>query len=242
VTAWIGTSGWSYDHWHPELYPPGLPAGQRLARSGEAFTTVELNSSFYRWPGPAAFASWHRRLPGGFRLSVKAPRGLTHGRKLYGPEAWLERIAAGWHELDGSRAVLLVQLPPALDRDDARLAYFLGRVPEWVRVAVEFRHPSWHCEEVFALLAEHRAAYCVMSGARLPCVLRATTDFVYVRMHGPDREHLYAGSYPDGDLRWWADRISEWDGSGHDVYVYFNNDGHANAVRDARALRAMAGG
>jgi hypothetical protein len=41
----------------------------------------------------------------------------------------------------------------------------------------------------------------VMSGASLPCLLRATTDFVYVRMHGPDREHLYAGSYPDADLR-----------------------------------------
>jgi hypothetical protein len=32
-----------------------------------------------------------------------------------------------------------------------------------------------------------------MSGASLPCMLRATTDFVYVRMHGPDHEHLYAG-------------------------------------------------
>ena len=165
MAAWIGTSGWSYDHWHPELYPPGLPDG--------------------------------------FRLSVKAPRGLTHARKLYGPETWLERIAAGWHELDGRRAVLLVQLAPAQARDDTRLEYFLARVPDWMRVAVEFRHPSWHCEEVFALLAAHRAAYCVMSGAGLPCVLRATTDFVYVRMHGPDREHLYAGSYPDADLRWW---------------------------------------
>ena len=88
---------------------------------------------------------------------------------------------AGWHELGDKRAVLLVQLPPSLPRDDTRLAYFLGLVPGWVRVAVEFRHPSWHCEEIFALLEEHRAAYCVMSGADLPCVLRATTDFVYLR-------------------------------------------------------------
>jgi uncharacterized protein YecE (DUF72 family) len=78
--------------------------------------------------------------------------------------------------------VLLVQLPPGLSRDDIRLAYFLQRIPEWLRVAVEFRHPGWHCEEVFALLEEHRAAYCVTSGANLPCVLRATADFVYVRI------------------------------------------------------------
>ena len=61
----IGTSGWSYDHWHPELYPPGLPVGDRLARYAAAFGTAELNSSFYRWPQPAAFRSWRDRLPDG---------------------------------------------------------------------------------------------------------------------------------------------------------------------------------
>jgi uncharacterized protein YecE (DUF72 family) len=237
--AWIGTSGWSYDHWHPELYPPGLSPRDRLARYAQSFATAELNSSFYRWPQPAAFASWRRRMPEGFRLSVKAPRGLTHARKLYDPESWLERIAAGWHELADRRAVLLVQLAPAQARDDARLDYFLARVPDWIRVAVEFRHPSWHCEDVFALLAAHRAAHCVMSGAGLPCVLRATTDFVYVRLHGPDPRHLYAGSYSSADLDWWAERIREWGHAGHGVYAYFNNDGNANAVRDARALQAL---
>ena len=164
----IGTSGWSYDHWHPELYPPGLPAGDRLARHAATFPAAELNSSFYRWPRPATFSSWRDGLPDGFRLSVKAPRGLTHARKLYAPEGWLQRIAAGWHELGDKRAVLLVQLPPSLPRDDARLAYFLRMVPGWMRVAVEFRHRSWHCEEIFAVLEAHRAGYCVVSGAELP--------------------------------------------------------------------------
>ena len=239
MTIWVGTSGWSYDHWAPELYPPGLPARDRLARYTGTFGTVELNSSFYRWPRPSAFGSWRRRLPEGFLLSVKAPRGLTHARKLYAPEPWIQRVAEGWHELADKRAVLLVQLPPSQPRDDARLAYFLRLVPDWIRLAVEFRHPSWHCAEVFALLEKHAAAYCVMSGADLPCVLRVTTDFGYVRMHGPDHHHLYAGSYSRDDLRWWADRIREWAATGQDVFVYFNNDGDANAVRNARALNAL---
>jgi uncharacterized protein YecE (DUF72 family) len=239
VVIRIGTSGWSYDHWHPELYPPGLPVRDRLARYAAVFPTTELNSSFYRWPRPIAFRGWRDQLPEGFCLSVKAPRGLTHARKLYAPEAWLQRIEMGWHELGDKRAVLLAQLPPAQPRDDARLAYFLQLVPSWVRVAVEFRHRSWHCEEIFALLDEHRTAYCVMSGANLPCVLRATTDFVYLRMHGPDHHHLYTGSYPGADLTWWADRIGEWALGGRDVYVYFNNDGDANAVRNARTLQAL---
>jgi uncharacterized protein YecE (DUF72 family) len=78
-----------------------------------------------------------------------------------------------------------------------------------------------------------------MSGARLPCVLRATASFVYLRMHGPDPDHLYAESYSRDSLAWWADRIREWNGQGSEVYVYFNNDGDGNAVRDAESLRQL---
>ena len=239
MPVYVGTSGWSYDHWEPELYPPGLPPRDRLARYTAQFRTAELNSSFYRWPRPAAFASWRRRLPPGFLLSVKAPRGLTHGRQLYGPEPWIERLRDGWHELGDRRAVLLVQLPPGQPRDDARLEYFLRLIPPWLRLAVEFRHPSWHHDDVLALLEAHGAAYCVMSGADLPCLLRVTAGFAYARLHGPDHQHLYAGSYSDADLRWWADRCREWADTGRDVFIYFNNDGHAHAVRNARALAAL---
>ncbi|AWB86238.1 DUF72 domain-containing protein [Mycetocola zhujimingii] len=237
----IGTSGWSYDHWDGVLYPSGLPRWHRLPHYVSTFDTVELNASFYRWPRDASFASWRNRLPPGFRLSVKAPRGLTHGKKLYAPEAWIDRIAHAWHELGDKRAVLLVQLPPSLERDDARLDYFLGRLPNWITVAVEFRHPSWHDEGVYRLLESHGAAYCVMSGAGLPCVLRVTASVAYVRMHGPDHDHLYGGSYSDRDLAWWADRLREWRDAGTDVYVYFNNDGGGNAVRNAITLRSMVG-
>lgn len=235
----IGTSGWSYDHWQGVLYPDGTRPVDRLALYTGRFRTVELNSSFYRWPRESAFARWRDRLPPGFRFSVKAPRGLTHAKRLYAPEAWVDRIRRCWHELGDKRAALLVQLAPDHSRDDARLAYFLGLLPPWLRVAVELRHPSWHDDAVFELLERHRAAYCVMSGAGLPCVLRATAPFVYVRLHGPDHHHLYAGSYPDGDLGWWADRCREWTAAGRDVLVYFNNDGGGHAVRNAETLRRL---
>jgi uncharacterized protein YecE (DUF72 family) len=242
VSVHIGTSGWSYDHWDGVLYPPGTPPRDRLAHYVRRFGTVELNASFYRWPRDASFAGWRRRLPPGFQLSVKAPRGLTHARRLYAPEPWLPRLTSAWHELGDRRAVLLVQLHPAHQRDDIRLDYLLARLPPWMRVAVEFRHQSWHDEAVYDRLERHGAAYCVMSGAHLPCVLRATASFVYVRMHGPDTGHLYAGSYCDDDLRWWAHRVGEWAASGRDVFVYFNNDDHGHAVRNAERLREFVGG
>lgn len=237
----IGTSGWSYDHWDGVCYPHGTPPAKRRDYYAARFDTVELNASFYRWPRDTTFAGWRRRLPPGFALSVKAPRGLTHAKKLYAPEVWIERIVRCWHELGDRRAVLLVQLPPAMERDDARLDYFLSRLPWWIRVSVEFRHPSWDDDAVYAILERHGTAYCVMSGAGLPCVLRATAPFVYARLHGPDHEYLYGGSYSEDDLRWWADRIQEWHGAGRDVYVYFNNDGGGNAVRNAETLRGLVG-
>ena len=64
---------------------------------------------------------------------------------------------------------------------------------------------------------------------------------MYVRLHGPDPQRLYAGSYSEQDLRWWAARLGEWDRQGHDVYVYFNNDGEGHAVRNAARLRELVG-
>ncbi|GAA3686072.1 DUF72 domain-containing protein [Arthrobacter ginkgonis] len=237
----IGTSGWSYDDWDDVLYPAGTAVRDRLSHYVRRFDTVELNASFYHWPRDQAFAGWCRRLPDGFALSVKAPRELTHAKKLRAPEEWIERIATSWHALADKRGILLVQLPPGMERDDTRLGYFLDRLPEWIRVAVEFRHPTWHHPDVYALLGHHGAAYCVMSGANLPCILEATAPFVYVRLHGPDPNQLYVGSYSDADLQWWAGRVREWQDDGRDVFVYFNNTIEGNAVRNADTLRGLLG-
>ena len=221
---------------------PGLPVSARLARYVEEFDTVELNASFYRWPRDATFAGWRQRLPAGFTMSVKAHRGLTHFRRLRSPEPWIERFERCWTALGERREALLVQLHPEQQRDDARLEHFLALMPQWIPVAMELRHPSWDDPRVYDILEQHGTAYVVMSGAALPCVLRATSGLVYVRMHGPDQNSLYAGSYPDDDLRWWADRVLEWHGQGRDVLVYFNNDLGGHAVRNARELRRLVAG
>ncbi len=158
MTVRIGTSGWSYDHWTGVLYPPKMPVAARLARYAEEFDTVELNASFYRWPRDATFAGWRERLPAGFSMSVKAHRGLSHFRRLSSPEPWIERFQRCWAALGDRREMLLVQVHPQLERDDARLDYFLGCLPDEIRVAMELRHPSWQAAAVYDLLERHRAA------------------------------------------------------------------------------------
>lgn len=241
MTIHIGTSGWSYPHWDGVLYPHGTAPRERLHLYAQRFSTAEVNSTFYRWPPDATFAHWRQRLPPPFRLTVKAPRGFTHGACLYAPERWFARIERGLQTLGDTCGVLLVQLPPDMAYDHLRLAYFLQQLPPGRQVAIEFRHASWHEDAVFALLERYGVAYCVMSGARLPCVLRATAPLVYVRLHGPDPHALYAGSYSDDDLRWWAGRLGEWRDMGYEVFAYFNNDGGGNAVRNAIRLRELIG-
>jgi uncharacterized protein YecE (DUF72 family) len=235
----VGTSGWSYGHWNGVLYPPGLPAAKRLAVYAEEFDTVELNSSFYRWPADTTFARWRDQLPAGFAMSVKASRGMTHARMLRSPEAWIERITGGWQALGDCRAALLIQLPPTLQRDDDRLRTFLTSLPSDIQVAIEFRHPSWNEPTVYELLTQYGASYVVTSGAGMVCELRAVARLIYMRLHGPERASLYIGSYSDVELLWWADRVCEWHDEGRDVLLYFNNDIDGHAVRNARALKAM---
>lgn len=221
------------------LYRRGLPAARRLVRYAEVFDTVELNASFYRWPKDARFAAWREQMPDGFTMSVKAHRGLTHYRRLASPEPWIERFESCWQVLGNHRGVLLVQLHPDQQRDDARLDSFLRSVPAFIRVAVELRHPSWDDPTVYAVLERRRAAYVVMSGVGLARIPRATTDLVYVRMHGPDQDAMYTGSYSPDELRWWSERIVDWDREGRDVWMYFNNDLGGHAVRNALSLRDL---
>jgi uncharacterized protein YecE (DUF72 family) len=235
----IGTSGWSYDHWTDVLYPPRTPVGKRLALYVAEFDTVELNASFYRWPRDATFAGWRTRLPDGFTMTVKAHRGLTHYRRLRNPEPWVERFERCWTALGDRAEALLVQLHPAVERDDALLDHFLTVMPDRIPVAMELRHRSWDDEDVYRLLERHRAAYVVMNGAGLQSIPRVTAPLAYLRLHGPDQDSMYHGSYPDEELRRWADHIRDWHDRGHDVVVYFNNDLGGHAVRNARTLRTF---
>src|SRR5439155_7542003 len=112
TTVHIGTSGWSYDHCQGVLYPPDTPVRERLDYYVRRFQTVEVNATYYRWPPDTTFAGWRERLPEGFRMRVKAPRGLTHATRLKEPARGLGRVAGGLRQLRDRLGILLVQLPP----------------------------------------------------------------------------------------------------------------------------------
>ena len=234
--AYIGTSGFSYQHWREVFYPGGVPQRRWLEYYCEHFDTVEINASYYRTPRANVCESWRRRTPEGFLFVMKLNNMITHRRRLVDCEDLLESYLAPVDALAEKLGPILVQLPPRFACDPARLKSFLSVCPPRYRWAVEFRDPSWLCEEVYALLRSHNAALVVHDLIQdHPRVV--TGKWTYLRFHGPGQK--YAGNYSDAMLRTAATRIRTHLTSELDVYAYFNNDAHAYAVHNAKTLKKL---
>jgi uncharacterized protein YecE (DUF72 family) len=232
----IGCSGWSYPHWRDVFYPHGLRQTDWFRHYSSVFDTVEINNSFYRTPTESTFRTWAARAPEGFIYSVKVNRAITQYHKL-GPRAYplFEQFVRRAEGLERSLGPLLVQLPPTLGLDIARLDAFLEQpITGRHMLAIEFRHPNWFNEEVYALLGRHRVALVLSDFKELPIPQVATTHWVYVRLHGTSG--YYSGSYGEQGVRYWADRLKALCANG---YVYFNNDVGGAAPHDALRLREL---
>ena len=230
----VGTSGYVYRHWRSRFYPADLPAASWLAYYARHFPTVELNATFYRLPTPHAAAGWRARVPSGFVFACKGSRYLTHMKRLRDVGTGLERFFTPLAALGPQLEVVLWQLPPQMDRPDpGRLDAFLEALPHRPRRVLEFRDASWHVRDVCRVLERHGAALCEHD-LLPPSPVRPDVPFRYLRFHGTGGR--YAGRYGSDGLRAWARTLEGEREDGRDAYVYFNNDGGAAAVQDARDL------
>jgi uncharacterized protein YecE (DUF72 family) len=234
---WIGTSGWHYKHWVGNFYPPRLPGSRMLAHYIQHFDTVELNNSFYKLPAKTSLVEWRDSTPDSFHFAVKGSRFLTHMKKLSNAEEGLKRFLDAVEVLDPKLGVILFQLPPNWEVNPDRLAEFLRLLPRYRRCAFEFRNPTWNTPQIYDLLAEHNAGYCIFDLAGYVSPDKITADFVYIRLHGPGGK--YQGSYTDAALENWAAKVRTWSRKLAAVYVYFDNDDSGHAPRNALRLKEL---
>ena len=234
----VGCSGWQYKDWRGVVYPAEVPQRRWFQHYATLFDTVELNTTFYRLPAPETVEGWAAQTPPGFTYAVKLGQFGSHRMKLRDAARWLPNHLDRVERLGPALGPTLVQLPPRWRRDTGRLDEFLSAAPKRLRWAVEFREESWLCDEVFDVLRRHGAALCIHDLlANHPW--ERTTDWTYVRFHGPQAlTRKYWGRY--GGSRLWrpAARLRAWLEEGADVYAYFNNDYHGHAVTDALWLRS----
>jgi len=240
--ARIGCSGFVYRDWRGVVYPESLPQRRWFEHYATLFATVELNNTFYRLPPPATVEKWRAQAPAGFVYALKLGAFGSHRMKLRDAASWLPNHIDRARRLGPHLGPTLVQLPPRWGRDVERLDEFLTAAPRRLgsaalRWAVEIREETWFHDDVYETLRRHGAALCLHDMLpKHPWLL--TADWTYVRFHGPAaHERRYVGRYTGRRLRAPAERLTAWLEDGHDVYAYFNNDFHGDAVRDATWLR-----
>lgn len=230
ATTHIGTSGWQYKHWRDLFYPHDLKIKDWLGYYARHFDCVEVNSSFYALPAPDTIAKWCACVPPGFIFAAKAPRKITHFKKLKNCETETEAL---FRRLDGFGSHLgpvLFQLPPRWRCNLRRLETFLETMPPGYRLVFEFRDRSWHNGDVYSLLASRSIAFCIYDSAGFTAPLIAEGDLVYLRLHGPGT--AYASSYRAPRLRVWVDRAIAWNRRSKEVFVFFDNDERGYAVKN----------
>lgn len=233
----VGTSGWQYDSWRGRFYARELRSQDWLSAYADAFETVEVNNTFYHLPEATVFEAWSRAVPPGFRFALKMSRYLTHIKRLRDPEEPIDRFMQRACRLGRHLGPVLLQLPPSLPCDADRLERVLQVFPDKVQLAVEFRHSSWFVPEVESLLRAKGAALCRSDrrGKRLEPAWD-TAPFHYVRLH--EGVATPPPSYGRGALTRWVERL---DVARHrTVWIYFNNDALACAVRDAGRFASIA--
>jgi len=203
------------------------------------FDTVELNNTFYHLPQPGGLKNWRESTPREFHFAMKGSRFLTHMKKLKDPATGIERFFERADMLQEKLGPIVFQLPAHWEADPERLDTFLKALPRRHRYAFELRDPTWHSAEIYAILRRHRAAFCIFEIAGFRSGFEITTDFTYVRLHGP--EGAYQGSYSESALRGWVERIREWQDKLRAIYIYFDNDQAGYAPKNALELAKLAG-
>ena len=209
MAIYIGTSGWTYPHWKSTFFPKDLPSLERLSFYAQHFPTVEINTTFYGTPKRSTTKAWREAVPKTFRFTIKASRFITHNKKLLDPHKSSVKLFRAIEPLADVTLAVLFQLPPKWKFNPERLRAFLKKMPGDYRYAFEFRNPTWLQPEAFKILEEFNAALCIYDLRGFLSPLEMTTDFVYVRLHGP-KEAAYRGSYSPAALQGWRKNILTW--------------------------------
>jgi uncharacterized protein YecE (DUF72 family) len=238
ATIRIGISGWQYKPWRGTFYPADLPQRCELEYASRVLPIIEINGSFYSLQRPASYSHWYAQTPPGFVFSIKAPRYITHIRRLRDVDEPIANFfASGVFNLREKLGPILWQFPPSFKYDRERMEPFLERLPHDTRTAsllarkrsawmkgrtrlaidanrelchaVEVRHDSFLEPSFIELLRDCKVALVIAETARRwPMTHDITANFVYMRLHG-DKE-LYRSGYGDKALDRWARRIRAW--------------------------------
>ncbi len=214
----VGTSGYNYPEWKGSFYPPDLSAAKMLPFYASKFKTVEINYTFYRMPTSKIVAGWAAQVPPEFRFTLKAPKRITHDKRLRAAEVAdsLRTFVTVAGELGPQLAALLFQLPPNFKKDIVLLNEFLSLLPPKTTAAFEFRNASWLDDEVYSALKARNIALCIADSEARQTPAISTADYAYLRLRDE--------GYGDADIARWTETAKQLATTAADVFVYFKHE------------------
>ena len=231
---WIGTSGYNYPEWKGSFYPETMKPADMLPYYAERFPTVEINYTFYRTPTEKILDGWNRATPPQFKLTLKAPKRITHDARLRDCGDRVRQFLETAATLGPKLGALLFQLPPNLKKDLALFDAFLDTFPPRVCAAFEFRHASWLDDEVYDRLRQRNLALCIADSEKLSTPVETTADYAYFRLRDE--------GYTPQDIERWGDVIRERTAACGDVFVYFKHEEEGKGPEFGRLLMQHLGG
>ena len=230
---YAGTSGWAYSTWKPDFYPAKLASAKFLSHYATRLNSVEVNYTFRSFPTAKLLQGWLAATPPEFKFGIKANQRITHFKRLRGAAPLATEFITTLEPLEkaGKLGPVLFQLPPNLKCDVPLLTEFLAGLPSHVRIAFEFRDPSWFADEVFAALRKRNVAVCLAESEQIQTPPVQTADFSYLRL----RKEEYSAK----DLREHVERIAELGRQG-EVFAYFKHEETPQGALHAEAVLATA--
>jgi uncharacterized protein YecE (DUF72 family) len=231
---YAGTSGWAYPTWRRKFYPADLSSAKFLEYYAGRLNTVEVNYTFRTLPTRLLLKNWSAATPAGFTFAIKAHQTITHIKRLRDAKQATSEFLASLRSMlrDGKLGPVLFQLPPFSKCDVSLLADFVESLPGSTRATFEFRHPSWFCDEVYAILRKTNVALCLAESDDLVTPNLQTADFSYLR--------LRKSKYPPKARAEILQRVKKLKRSG-DVFIYFKHedspDGALHAEQFLAAVR-----
>jgi uncharacterized protein YecE (DUF72 family) len=252
----VGTCGYSYKDWIGPFYPERTKPGEMLPFYARRFSAVEIDSTYYRIPSSATFASMAKRTPPDFRFSVKVPGSLTHvvaQAQGVTDDARLFRENLAPLVQSGKLAAALMQFPQSFRPSTSSEAYLreLREALPGISLVAEFRSREWQRAQTLDLLAELQIAWCNVDEPQFAGLLRPSSDVVgplgYVRLHGRNYKKWFRGdaaeryeySYSVEELAPWTARVADIAAQACQTYVFFNNHRFGQAAGNAQTFARM---
>jgi uncharacterized protein YecE (DUF72 family) len=234
---YIGCSGWSYKDWINIFYPKELPSKDYLSYYSRFFNTVEVNNTFYKFPTEKVVKSWFAQSPKKFKYSLKASRYITHVKYFENVKEPLKRLYGLSDVLGEKMGCFLFQFPKSISFSLETLENLIAQLDSTYLNIVEFRHEGWWNPQVIQAFKAANIGFCTVSGFGLPEDLVIINKSAYLRFHG---DPAYSSLYSYQVLSEWAQRIKST--ALDEVWIYFNNDQNAYAVRNALELKKLLEG